>query len=282
MSKLLLSAVTLCGGAVGVGDRDRRARLHLERRRREREVLDHDGVPGCAPAPPPALARRAPLLRRDVQGDDRADDRDRTARSAPARPWAARARRLPAVMRGSSRRVRWGEHGHGASRIPGCAGCTDDVPAPILSIRFRPSSRGAGGELVSMATEASYARTDDVGLVIAIARYNADAFAEAYRRHAGAVFALAEPAALGAVAGRGDGAGDLPAALGASGPLRPGPRIAALVPPHGRARSVRRPDPVRLPTPEREERTARADDGRRLRPRSRGRATSTSPSRCAR
>ncbi len=42
-----------------------------------------------------------------------------------------------------------------------------------------------------MATEASYARTDDVGLVIAIARYNADAFAEAYRRHAGAVFALA-------------------------------------------------------------------------------------------
>jgi len=42
-----------------------------------------------------------------------------------------------------------------------------------------------------MATEASFARTDDVGLVIAIARYNADAFAEAYRRHAGAVFALA-------------------------------------------------------------------------------------------
>jgi RNA polymerase sigma-70 factor (ECF subfamily) len=42
-----------------------------------------------------------------------------------------------------------------------------------------------------MATEASFARLDDVGLVIAIARYNADAFAEAYRRHAGAVFALA-------------------------------------------------------------------------------------------
>jgi RNA polymerase sigma-70 factor, ECF subfamily len=42
-----------------------------------------------------------------------------------------------------------------------------------------------------MATEASFAGTDDVGLVIAIARYNADAFAEAYRRHAGAVFALA-------------------------------------------------------------------------------------------
>lgn len=42
-----------------------------------------------------------------------------------------------------------------------------------------------------MATDAPDARTDDVGLVIAIARYDADAFAEAYRRHAGAVFALA-------------------------------------------------------------------------------------------
>src|SRR3954447_301712 len=42
-----------------------------------------------------------------------------------------------------------------------------------------------------MAAESPYATTDDVGLVIAIARYNADAFAEAYRRHAGAVFALA-------------------------------------------------------------------------------------------
>ena len=42
-----------------------------------------------------------------------------------------------------------------------------------------------------MAVEPPYARTDDVGLVIAIARYNADAFAEAFRRHAGAVFALA-------------------------------------------------------------------------------------------
>ncbi len=42
-----------------------------------------------------------------------------------------------------------------------------------------------------MAADPPYASTDDVGLVIAIARYNADAFAEAYRRHAGAVFALA-------------------------------------------------------------------------------------------
>ena len=43
-----------------------------------------------------------------------------------------------------------------------------------------------------MAVEPPYARTDDVGLVIAIARYNGDAFAEAYRRHAGAVFGLAQ------------------------------------------------------------------------------------------
>jgi RNA polymerase sigma-70 factor (ECF subfamily) len=42
-----------------------------------------------------------------------------------------------------------------------------------------------------MAVDPPYARVDDVGLVIAVARYNADAFAEAYRRHAGAVFALA-------------------------------------------------------------------------------------------
>jgi RNA polymerase sigma-70 factor (ECF subfamily) len=43
-----------------------------------------------------------------------------------------------------------------------------------------------------VAADPSFARTDDVGLVIAIARYNADAFAEAYRRHAGAVFGLAQ------------------------------------------------------------------------------------------
>jgi RNA polymerase sigma-70 factor (ECF subfamily) len=43
-----------------------------------------------------------------------------------------------------------------------------------------------------MAVESPYARTDDVGIVIAIARYNPDAFAEAYRRHAGAVFSLAQ------------------------------------------------------------------------------------------
>lgn len=44
----------------------------------------------------------------------------------------------------------------------------------------------------TVAVESPYARTDDVGLVIAIARYQGDAFAEAYRRHAGAVFGLAQ------------------------------------------------------------------------------------------
>jgi RNA polymerase sigma-70 factor (ECF subfamily) len=41
-----------------------------------------------------------------------------------------------------------------------------------------------------VAVDPPYAGTDDVGLVIAIARYDGDAFAEAYRRHAGAVFGL--------------------------------------------------------------------------------------------
>jgi RNA polymerase sigma-70 factor (ECF subfamily) len=43
-----------------------------------------------------------------------------------------------------------------------------------------------------VAADLPYARTDDVALIIAIARYDADAFAEAYRRHAGAVFGLAQ------------------------------------------------------------------------------------------
>jgi len=38
----------------------------------------------------------------------------------------------------------------------------------------------------------SYTDADDVGLVIAVARYLPDALAEAYRRHAGAVFGLAQ------------------------------------------------------------------------------------------
>jgi RNA polymerase sigma-70 factor (ECF subfamily) len=43
-----------------------------------------------------------------------------------------------------------------------------------------------------VAVESPYAGTEDAGLIIAIARYNGDAFAEAYRRHAGAVFGLAQ------------------------------------------------------------------------------------------
>ena len=46
--------------------------------------------------------------------------------------------------------------------------------------------------MTDVAAESPYARVDDVGLVIAIARYHPDAFAEAYRRHAGAVFGLAQ------------------------------------------------------------------------------------------
>ena len=42
-----------------------------------------------------------------------------------------------------------------------------------------------------MVAPASFTEVDDVSLVIAIARYNADAFAEAYGRHGGAVYALA-------------------------------------------------------------------------------------------
>ena len=66
-----------------------------------------------------------------------------------------------------------------------------------------------------------YAATDDVGLVVAIARYPEDALAEAYRRHAGAVFALAERMLWERMDRRGDGAGGVPPALGASGALRP-------------------------------------------------------------
>jgi RNA polymerase sigma-70 factor (ECF subfamily) len=42
-----------------------------------------------------------------------------------------------------------------------------------------------------VAAPASFADADEASLVIAIARYNPDAFAEAYRRHGGAVYALA-------------------------------------------------------------------------------------------
>jgi RNA polymerase sigma-70 factor (ECF subfamily) len=56
--------------------------------------------------------------------------------------------------------------------------------------RRHPES--AGRRTNTVAVDTPFARTDDVGLMIAIARYNADAFAEAYRRHAGAVFGLCQ------------------------------------------------------------------------------------------
>jgi RNA polymerase sigma-70 factor (ECF subfamily) len=42
-----------------------------------------------------------------------------------------------------------------------------------------------------VAAPTPYAAADDVALTIAVARYDADAFAEVYRRHGGAVYALA-------------------------------------------------------------------------------------------
>ena len=43
-----------------------------------------------------------------------------------------------------------------------------------------------------MAGVTRFADSDDVAIVIAVARYDRDALAEAYRRHAGAVFGLAQ------------------------------------------------------------------------------------------
>jgi len=61
---------------------------------------------------------------------------------------------------------------------------------PTLRIFLIPDPEQRRTDIV--AIESPYAGTEDVGLVIAIARYNGDAFAEAYRRHAGAVFGLAQ------------------------------------------------------------------------------------------
>jgi len=61
---------------------------------------------------------------------------------------------------------------------------------PTIRIFLIPDPEQRRTDIV--AIESPYAGTEDVGLVIAIARYNGDAFAEAYRRHAGAVFGLAQ------------------------------------------------------------------------------------------
>lgn len=56
--------------------------------------------------------------------------------------------------------------------------------------RTRPSS-ALGGSLVDTAMEALWSESSDAGLVIGIGRWREDALAEAYRRHGGAVYALA-------------------------------------------------------------------------------------------
>ena len=55
------------------------------------------------------------------------------------------------------------------------------------------------------------------------------------------------PDVVGACPRRGTVAGDLPEALGAPRPLRPGARFVAIVPLDGRARALRRSHPLRLP-----------------------------------
>ena len=98
-----------------------------------------------------------------------------------------------------------------------------------------------------MAETVSFAETDDVGLVIAVARYVPDALAEAYRRHAGAVFGLAQRMLWD----RGT-AEEMVQEVFLRLWEHPErfdrvPWVTALVPPHGHARSLRRPDPGRRP-----------------------------------
>ena len=114
-----------------------------------------------------------------------------------------------------------------------------------------------------MAETVSFADTDDVGLVIAIARYNEDALAEAYRRHARRGVRAVATHAVGPGHRRRDGAGGVPPALGAPRALRPVTRLAALVPAHGHPRPLRRPAPCRA---------APARPRGASRPRARGRA----------
>lgn len=54
-----------------------------------------------------------------------------------------------------------------------------------------PSSSGEGDGAVDPSVSEDVRETSDAGLVVAISRYHQDALAEAYRRHAGAVFGLA-------------------------------------------------------------------------------------------
>ena len=52
-------------------------------------------------------------------------------------------------------------------------------------------SSGGGGDSVEPSMNGDLREVSDGGLVVAISRYHQDALAEAYRRHAGAVFGLA-------------------------------------------------------------------------------------------
>lgn len=61
---------------------------------------------------------------------------------------------------------------------------TDHEPRP-------PSSSGREGRAVEPNVSDDVREMSDAGLVVAISRYHQDALAEAYRRHAGAVFGLA-------------------------------------------------------------------------------------------
>lgn len=54
-----------------------------------------------------------------------------------------------------------------------------------------PMSSGGGGDSVEPDVNGDLREVSDGGLVVAISRYHQDALAEAYRRHAGAVFGLA-------------------------------------------------------------------------------------------
>ena len=65
----------------------------------------------------------------------------------------------------------------------------EDTGAALRRVILRTPWRRT--EVVGPAASNPYAASDDVGLVVAIARYHEDALAEAYRRHAGSVFALA-------------------------------------------------------------------------------------------
>ena len=56
---------------------------------------------------------------------------------------------------------------------------------------MRPSGSRAGAGKMPMGDARSLMELSDGGLVVAIGRYREEALAEAYRRHAGAVFALA-------------------------------------------------------------------------------------------